>query len=113
MGVGSSSAQAEVQQLLRDITFDNQAATIARLKELKAAGAEGSGEMKYAVMKRAASLERDNRMIYEDLIAAGDITGAARVKGEREALLDAAEVFWPGEFRKTELGQDSSVCIIS
>jgi hypothetical protein len=51
--------------------------------------------------------------LYEELMAAGDITGAARVKGEREALLDAAEVFWPGEFRRKDLGGEEGVCIIS
>jgi hypothetical protein len=57
MGIGTSSGQQEVQQLMRDITFDNQAVTVNRLKELKASGVEGNGEMKYEVMKRASSLE--------------------------------------------------------
>lgn len=45
-------------------------------------------------------------------MAVGDIQGAAKVKGDREALLDAGEVFWPGEFRKKDT-DESSVCIIS
>lgn len=57
MGIGASSTQSEVQKLLREITFENKAETLARLRELKASGAEGSGEMKYELMKRASALE--------------------------------------------------------
>lgn len=64
MGIASSSGQSEVQKLLREINYENKTETMARLKELKASGVDGTGEMKYDLMKRTAALEVSNVLNY-------------------------------------------------